>query len=142
VVPGFERSLTGADAGCCYAPTSATVEADVLQMAYTSYGHWRDLVAQASCGMTTEALWGHLEVLDPDTVPFYELLNFSDCEGTVGPLAAAELASDFTDEARERFVRSLPEGMDPWSREHFLEAWDGWRRGVALAAQSGLIELR
>lgn len=157
--PGLERSLRGVPGhdvpkklaamgdrewigGRCYTRTPDTEHRDVLDMPYGGYSRWRRVLAEASSGMTADDLWAQAEMLDPDAVPFFEIICFADNEGTIGPLAAADLVEDFTDEARERFAAAIPAGEGAWGCRHFLEAWDGWRAGVALAAKSGLIEYR
>lgn len=68
--------------------------------------------------------------------PFFELINFSDCEGTIGPVAAAELARDFQ-EQREKVRPQLEAlGADGW----FASQYDRWAVAFDMAAGRGLVE--
>lgn len=56
---------------------------------YSGYNRWRDELA-ALVGTTAAAVWK-----DPKPGPFVELINFSDCDGFIGPKTCAKLARDF-----------------------------------------------
>ena len=63
-------------------------------------------------------------------LPFYELLNFADNEGTIGPEAAADLARDFA-EHRER--------VRPELDDYFARTYDHFEEAFKLAAGTGLV---
>lgn len=70
--------------------------------AYGGYSGWRKALAQLA-GYEPESLWERSAMSDK-SVPFGELVNFSDCEGTIGPVASVKLARDFaefSDKARQ-----------------------------------------
>lgn len=57
---------------------------------YGSYNHFREQLARM-VGYSPDDAWEG-RVVDR---PFIELINFSDCEGSIGPKTSAKLANDF-----------------------------------------------
>ena len=76
---------------------------DVLSMPYGSYNRWREWLAKLAeaypavrSRMTQEA--SHSQgAWNQDGGPFWELINFSDCEGTIGTDACQKLLKDFNE---------------------------------------------
>lgn len=104
--------------GGCYAPTPGTEEYEAWSGSSTAYVRWRTHLRDQFNART-----------DPDG-PFYELIWFSDCEGTIGPGAALDLLADFTEHASDY------RPPDDWHRAVF----DGFTRACSLAADGGLID--
>ena len=101
---------------------------------YSGYGYWRDRLAQVALGMTANEVWN----LDRDVKAFGELINFSDCEGTIGSKTSAKLAKDFTEYAgriKERL--NLSEEMDAY----FWEQYQNWMQAFKTAAKNGCVTL-
>jgi len=98
---------------------------------YAGYNIWRDNLCQMANDVSTNAVWGTRD--DPDTraLPFYELIDFSDCEGTIGSLAAKELLGDFVKYADEAKAHDDARG--------FLEKYQRWHEACYLAADDGMI---
>ncbi len=55
--------------------------------------------------------------------PFYELIDFSDCEGVLGPQACYKLSKDFNIENRWKFIYYLKNGESITKLES-EEAWE------------------
>jgi hypothetical protein len=87
---------------------------------YSGYNIWRDWLAGISGWGTAERCWAGKQTEGP----FYELINFSDCEGVIGPIVAAKLAKDF-----EEFADKA--GPD----ERYLQ----WRKAFTMAADGGAV---
>ncbi|WAI83226.1 MULTISPECIES: hypothetical protein [Achromobacter] len=69
------------------------------------------------------------------TGPFSELINFSDCEGTIGPSICAKLARDFADfDERAKAHDGVP-GRPGW----FYELYQEFRTAFEMAADSGAV---
>jgi len=62
--------------------------------------------------------------------PFWEIINFSDCEGTIGAPVCAKLLGDF-----EKFAEAA-EKEHPHFSSFYKELWEG----VKMAADSGALE--
>lgn len=145
VYSGFERSMRGLEGGVsgksgwerpsrCYVVSGASL--DFRAGSYSGYGQFRRALSTAALGVEPEAVWA-----DPDAyadLPFFELVNFADNEGTIGPEAAADLAGDFA-EHRERVCPALGDGPNG---DYYREKYDEWAAAFALAADSGLVEFR
>lgn len=62
--------------------------------------------------------------------PFWELINFSDCEGTIGPIVSAKLANDFAE-------------WDERAKKHadsdFYAKFQQWMEAFEMAADGGLV---
>ena len=94
---------------------------------YSSYNYWRSDLAKFTTGHTVESYWGTEGDIN---LPFYELINFTDCDGVIGWEAAADLLTDFNDH------------YDAYTQTH--EAWDTnlyecWTEACKVASDNGLI---
>ena len=67
--------------------------------------------------------------------PFFELINFSDCEGSIGPVVSAKLARDFA-EFDER-ARSLND-----EGRHFYRLYKSWTTAFQMASDGGMVDFR
>ena len=69
-----------------------------------------------------------------DHMPFVELVNFADNEGTIGPVVAAKLAKDFADwdDRAQVFGSNLNE-------EWFYRQYCNWRKAFEMAADAGAV---
>lgn len=83
---------------------------------YSGYNGWRN--------------W--LETIAAGTDAFYELINFSDAEGFLGPAVSAKLAEDF----KQNRGNAILKMSDEWD----LEKYDQWQGAFALAANNGVVE--
>ena len=105
---------------------------------YGRYNQWREWLAKAAgwpLGTFTSyndeersthagAAWNATEG------PFWELINFSDCEGIIGTTACAKLAKDFA-EHREKILV----GADIWQ----ADMYDVWHRAFVIGADGGCV---
>jgi len=57
---------------------------------YSGYNNWRNNLAKLAGYASAESVWEN--VTDG---PFADLINFSDCEGIIGPVVAKKLLNDF-----------------------------------------------
>lgn len=124
----------------CYERTSETRRESVLSMAYSGYNRWRAALCEAVNGLTYEAFW---EQPSRGEAPFRDVIEFSDCEGSIGPVAAARLAADFGNaEYRGRFEAHVRRHVEMVRVDFWLKAWDGYLAGSRLASDGGLIRYR
>ena len=100
---------------------------------YGGYGAWRRSLAEMA-GYSVEGVRR-----DPPVIrPFIELINFSDCEGMIGPAASAKLARDFAEhQARaEVWATTMGDLEGGW----WLESYNDWRRAFEMATDSGAVD--
>lgn len=62
--------------------------------------------------------------------PFAEQINFSDCEGTIGPVVSAKLAKDYAEFAER--AESIG--------GYFWEKYQEWKAAFDLAADNGAVD--
>jgi hypothetical protein len=98
---------------------------DVLSMGYGSYNRWRDWLAKLAGWDNANDCWNATEG------PFWELINFSDCEGTIGTDACQKLLKDFNDYAERAHANTT--GFE-------YEHYDDVHEGLKLAAQDGALK--
>ena len=98
---------------------------------YMYYSKWLNQLAEmAGLG----SAWAVRTNPEKEGQPFVELINFSDCEGVIGPKVAAKLAKDFAD---YEFTASAfaAESKD----DFFLALYREWRRAFEWAADGGMV---
>lgn len=62
--------------------------------------------------------------------PFWELINFSDCDGVIGPVTSSKLAKDFAE------YQAKAEALQDAG---FLERYNEWRQCFEMAADAGMV---
>lgn len=98
---------------------------------YTTYNRWRDTLCWAVHRIAQEKFW---DTGMPDDA-FYDLINFSDCEGTIGTAACKRLSEDFTAN-REKFSRVV--GSDGL----FMQMYDQNAAAFAAGADGGCVTFK
>lgn len=113
--------------------------------AYSRYNRWREELAQfAGYPATPHERYGQVEHLHAagawavTSGPFWELINFSDCEGTIGTAVSRKLAADFAEYQSK--VDALPNESWPGSDEYGFKAqYAKWRKAFEVASQNGAV---
>ena len=111
--------------------------ASVLEMGYGRYNRWREQLAKLAGYPLTEyqPSYGPRESMHAAacwqgaTGPFSELINFSDCEGDIGPVVAAKLTKDFAQ------FDSAANALG----DDFYSAYAELKGGVDMAADGGAL---
>lgn len=99
---------------------------------YSWYNRWREWLA-ALVGKTPEEIWN---AENPEG-PFTELINFSDCEGTIGPKTSAKLLGDF--EAFTARAEAFALELGPVQGGHFVAVYNEFKKAFSLAADGGFV---
>ena len=115
---------------------------------YSGYSSWRRTLAKM-IGWEIEDLWQHVgtlvqrnenlnDVLNESDelkvdIPFVELLNFSDCEGFIGPKTSAKLHADFLEWDEKAKV------SDPFKGGYFYETYKEWTEAFKVASDGGCV---
>lgn len=125
---GFEQSLSGLDAGRCYSIDVVGQNSMGFRAgSYGGYNNWRNQLCRVVNGIPVSTLWTNAD--NHHDTPFFELINFADNEGCIGPLAAGQLYRDFVDNRH----KVTNEDSD------FIQLYDTWTDACELAAGSGVI---
>ena len=110
---------------------------------YTQFNCWRELLAELAGIGDLNKFWGtHPITQRTGTEPFFELLNHSDCDGSLPYRECKRLLPDF-----DRFKKQLmkPKTLkDVWKKvfgvpevpEWWLEKFDKWHEAIRHAVNS------
>ena len=101
-------------------------EVDFRAGSYSGYNLWREQLA-ALVDINPRDVWNAQQ---PPSGPFVELINFSDCEGVIGPVTSAKLARDFAEHQAKADAHE-----DEWFRTRYVH----WREAFELAARGGCV---
>lgn len=95
---------------------------------YSGYNVWREQLCRAALDVGPEEVWS-----DPDRFsgkPFVELIDFSDCEGSIGPKTSAKLLADFV--THPDLPGTVVDG-------YFEDKYRAWQYAFTLAWQDGFV---
>ena len=95
---------------------------------YSEYNYWREWLCMLVFGVPPKAIWNDESAYAGK--PFVELINFSDCEGYIGPKVAKKLAKDFAD-YEDRAISD-----EQWVVTKYAD----WKRAFELAADDGFVD--
>lgn len=118
----------------CYTYADAI---DVSAGPYSKYNWWRDELAKlAGYPLGKYEKYGTMydsycvACWNGKTGPFSELINFSDCEGTIGTAVSKKLAADFA---------KFQTAGDAHPDEYFWSKYSEWRTAFEMAANNGCV---
>lgn len=104
--------------------------------AYSTYSRWRNELAKLAGypERVHQSQYGNRSGHDAGAWeasggPFWEQINFTDCDGTIGPVVAAKLAKDYGDFA----AKAEQVGGYFWSQ------YQQWKEGFEVAADGGMV---
>lgn len=101
---------------------------------YSGYNSWRDELARLAGHPNAEAYWNGN---GDDNWPFYPLIDFSDCDGILGPEVCTRLARDFKGwNAKAR--KHQPASWGP-EASWFYEQYQKWQSAFVLAQGKGIV---
>lgn len=138
--PNFPGREVGLDAEWYAIPDAAADSLGFRAGSYSGYNRWREHLAQLAgypAAMDAEYRTDSSHAVgawQATSGPFWELINFADNEGVIGPVVAAKLALDFA-EFDERAKAFDPEG-DGW----FYAQYQKWRQAFEMAADGGAVD--
>jgi hypothetical protein len=125
---GFPQSSRGLILGRCY--LSMGDDYSFRAGSYSGYGEFRRQLCLAANQVEPEQMWANPDLFKDQ--PFFELINFYDNEGSIGPEACADLAMDFVDH-RDTVLPVLDE--IGW----FGTSYKEWEKAFTTTAGSGLV---
>ena len=109
---------------------------------YSGYGVWREKLAQLAGYEAipyTKSYGDRIEFMSYSAAawkskggPFWELINFSDCEGYIGSEDAAKLYKDFVDHAKKakKMFKHDPD---------FMQRYNSWKKVMKIVSKGGLV---
>jgi hypothetical protein len=110
---------------------------DGISCGYGGYNHWRrELAKLAGWQPAPFEQYGRVEMREDaaawaaDGGPFWELINFTDCDGAIGTAIAAKLAKDFAEHQSK---------ADEHPDKLFRARYEQMRKAFECAADSGFV---
>lgn len=135
---GFPHFLHGADLSPKFlrSPICYTTQGEKFRWhggSYSGYSRFRATLA-ASVGVENLGdVWNNpIRFID---IPFFEILDFADNEGWIGPKACANLAKDFTDH-KQAFLTMME---DYALGSHEVAKYENFVKGFTLASDGGAV---
>lgn len=116
----FQQQLRGLEPGVYSYDNSVSFRAG----SYSGYNRWRNWLSVTMIGVSADQVW--YNPIDYQYSPFYELINFSDCEGYIGTEVSKKLAEDFRNNRSK-----VPQGD--------LDLYDEWMHAFELASNNGVV---
>lgn len=104
-------------------------EFDFRAGSYGGYNDWREVLSMMVHGVMPRTIWENTGAYKG--TPFFELINFSDCEGILGAAVCAKLAADFA-----QYQGRADTSHDEW----WLRKYGEWRKAFEIAADGGCVE--
>ena len=118
-----------------YEPTTFTVGHHFRAGSYGGYNQFRGHLCAAIHGVECEEFWTNE---DYEGTPFYELIDFSDCEGVIGVEESKKLHAEFMLH-RGIFRRYVEKEHDLDDAEYLIEKYDDWTKAFSISAQEGAL---
>ena len=114
---------------------------------YSGYNEWRRLLARAALGMSDEEVWNTIDSgVSYSEVPFGELINFSDADGVIGPIASQKLYNDFVKyeepimKKLDRFYLKFEDyEIDGETYDWFKFKYKDWKEAFRIASNNGAV---
>jgi len=95
---------------------------------YSEYSAFRNILANIAHSVNCAEIWANCDIYKNGA--FYELIDFSDCEGVIGPISASKLLLDFK-KYREDFYKI----SNKWDCENY----ENWIIALDIASSDGMI---
>ncbi|WP_432372359.1 hypothetical protein ACRPHP_16695 [Pantoea allii] len=132
VNPDFPGRADDVEDGAVYSYQDCTGHS----IGYGGHYWWRNKLAEiAGYPLTEQVQYGRIETChfagatSAESGPFFELINFSDCEGVIGTAISRKLAKDFADFEE----KAKSEGG------HFYENYQHWKNAFDMASNNGCV---
>jgi hypothetical protein len=130
VNPGCSKQADGIESGLYTCNDEVRFRAG----GYGWYNWWRECLAKMALDVNPVNIWDSPEVFAGK--PFVELINFSDCEGIIGPKTSAKLHKDF--KAFHEQAKSL---TNTENKEGFLGTYECFMGAFEVAAtKNGVVK--
>ena len=101
---------------------------------YSGYNRWRELLCKTMVGVLPSLVWGNKDCFKGG--PFIELINFTDCDGIIGPEMCKKLHKDFIDN-KDTIDNRQDVGDD--LEEYFERLYLEWCKAFEFASQDGCL---
>ena len=99
---------------------------------YSGYNAWREWLCKTFLDVAPEVVWKRPKKFAGK--PFVELINFSDCEGAMGPITCSKLYLDFSNKTFEEAAElACPNGYD------YDDRYKNWMKAFEIGSKDGFV---
>lgn len=104
---------------------------------YSGYNMFREILCESFYELKPEVIWGNItKYKDGD---FIELINFSDCEGFIGPKTSKKLFNDFV-KNEDKFNSFLDTKINEnTTKDYYKEKYQEWKKAFEIASEDGVV---
>ena len=104
---------------------------------YGGYSRWRFMLCNMALGVDPDVVWENPEKYKD--APFFELINFSDCEGCIGTIVSQKLYGDFLEykDRAKTYADRLPDDFDG---HYWHDKYVEWTEAFQLASKDGCVD--
>ena len=114
---------------------------------YSGYGEWRDLLARLALDMGSQGVWNKIDSGGSyKEIPFGEVINFSDADGIIGPVASKKLHNDFVNYEKDimkkldRYYLKFEDfEIDGETYDWFKHKYKDWKEAFRIASNNGAV---
>jgi hypothetical protein len=137
VYPGTFNRIAGLEVGL-YQASNKSNEFDFHAGSYGTYNWFRRNLSTAIFGVSSEDIWLKSEAYEGR--PFFELIEFSDCDGVIGPEVSKKLHEDFETHRSSMIKYCLDNFIDDdHSYEYTMGVYDNFSKAFKIASNGGLV---
>jgi hypothetical protein len=137
VYPGTFNRIAGLEVGL-YRETDESRQHDFSAGPYSTYNWFRRNLSTAIFGVSAEDIWLKSEAYEGR--PFFELIEFSDCDGVIGPEVSKKLHEDFETHRSSMIKYCLDNFIDDdHSYEYTMGVYDNFSKAFKIASNGGLV---
>lgn len=142
----YEYQLGSLNNNTYYMKTDDSEKGHFVAGSYSGYNEWRNNLAIMAGYESSENVWKdctnmNMRFLKLNKInnkeiifkPFYELINFSDCEGTFGPEISKKLYKDFVnfDDVAKEYSKD---------NHYFYKKYCEWKEAFRVASENGAVD--
>jgi hypothetical protein len=137
VYPGTFNRIAGLEVGL-YQATNESNEHDFHAGSYSTYNWFRRNLSTAIFGVAPEKIWENNDAYEGR--PFFELIEFSDCDGLIGPEVSKKLHEDF-ETHRSSMIKFCLENFidDDHSYDYTMDLYNNFSTAFKIASNGGLV---
>lgn len=133
----FNR-IIGLEVGI-YSSTSESTEHHFRAGSYSTYNGFRRDLSLAIFGVRVENIWKNVEAYEGR--PFFEMIEFSDCEGIIGPVVSKKLYEDFKTHRSNMIKYCLDNFIDDeYTYEYTMGTYDNFTTAFKIAKDQGIVQ--
>lgn len=121
-----------------YIKTDESKEHDFNVGSYSTYNKLRNILCLAIHGTEVEKVWDNYSKFNKKAL--WELLNFSDCEGTIDSVVSTKILKDLNDN-KTKFSKYIKDSTDigDMDTEHYISTYDSLIKCFTLGADGGIV---